>query len=841
MEFLLFVAFITLIISHFSLRNRVDELERKTRFLDYQTTAQTEAKKFTFSPEQPGVIPEAKIAFKEEVSFSPVQSRIPIPIPPPTPFSPQVAEPAGEFFLYAWFREQTLIKIGSIIFFLGAVWFVSYAIEQNWISPFMRILLGMLLAVAIYIVGAWRRTIEQVQYQVLTTLGTGVFLGTVIASQFAFIVPVLHPSLAFILMLGSIGYTLSVALKTKTEWLGVAAGVAGLFAPLLVRFTEPFSGLLLTYVLLLSVGFVVVVFFTAWRVIPLTLVAGSTLYLSLVYDAASLSTNVLWFFVVVFSLLFCASTAINIWRTNDPDLFDVSVLAITTIQFMLYADEIALLPDLALFVAAAVTGFVGYFLRQKGVAANGVSVFVAISLMFSLVGTAELLDGFVLTIAYAAEALAIYLLSLRLATVKRSVVVAALLFVLPVVAGMADLSHLAWENSILRVELLGVLSVIFTLGFAVVFTLRSEALQAIDWLRQTAGGLFTVWYLFTLAASLVMGGTQTVFTEGFVTTMLLSVLAGVVILYILQVIPRSSWQGGALLTLIAPTISAIALLGDQAWSAGLLQQSFLGALFYFLCLVTIVVLYWSEARRVGEGSATGKYAYGLLWLIIVYGFLFLATIWDSLLFGEAERVVTAVSYTFFIYLIANVLMLARVGAHRLLPVLLVLVVPGVLMLESLAFLGWSEGLLSIDAVGLYVTTTVLFLLGTTLREYRQYVAEEEREALRLSALFLYGVAGMLVFALVWVMSHTIFLDSTVAVTASLFVYTVSGLFAYSRGRETGSKVWRRIGVLLLATVILRLALVDVWGMDLVWRIVTFLGIGLLFIITALVERAQIKD
>ncbi|MEI4872831.1 hypothetical protein Q8G47_29325, partial [Klebsiella pneumoniae] len=81
-----------------------------------------------------------------------------------------------------------------------------------------------------------------------------VFLGTVIASQFAFFVPVLSPSIAFLLMLGSIGYTLNVALKTKTEWLGIAASVAGLFAPLLVKFTEPFSGLLLTYIFLFSVG-----------------------------------------------------------------------------------------------------------------------------------------------------------------------------------------------------------------------------------------------------------------------------------------------------------------------------------------------------------------------------------------------------------------------------------------------------------------------------------------------------------------------------------------------------------------------------------------------------------
>jgi hypothetical protein len=102
-------------------------------------------------------------------------------------------EPPQEFFLYTWFKEQTLIKVGSVIFFFGAVWFVSYAIEQNWISPLMRIALGLLLACSIYGVGYWRQRFEVVQFQVLTVLGSAVFMGTVVASQFAFSNPVLPP------------------------------------------------------------------------------------------------------------------------------------------------------------------------------------------------------------------------------------------------------------------------------------------------------------------------------------------------------------------------------------------------------------------------------------------------------------------------------------------------------------------------------------------------------------------------------------------------------------------------------------------------------------------------
>ena len=189
MEFLLFVGFIALIFSHFSLRNRVEELENKADFLERRQPMPTEAKE-EFSPDESVTMVQSMVVTEDPTEIVIPKAVAPIPIPPPLYPGFLSQEPARDFFLVAWFREQALIKIGSVIFFLGAVWFVSYAIEQNWISPLMRIMLGLLLAGAIYVVGIWRQTVEPVQYQVLTTLGTGVFLGTVIASQFDFSTPV---------------------------------------------------------------------------------------------------------------------------------------------------------------------------------------------------------------------------------------------------------------------------------------------------------------------------------------------------------------------------------------------------------------------------------------------------------------------------------------------------------------------------------------------------------------------------------------------------------------------------------------------------------------------------
>ena len=233
-------------------------------------------------------------------------------------------------------------------------------------------------------------------------------------------------------------------------------------------------------------------------------------------------------------------------------------------------------------------------------------------------------------------------------------------------------------------------------------------------------------------------------------------------------------------------------------------------------------------------------AYILLWVVLGYGLIFLTNIWGALLSGTENRVVTSISYTVLIYLIISSLMVTRVVVGKIVPFIVTLIIPVFLLLESLNFSGWKDGVLSVDALGLYVTTTILALLATSLLQHSELVPDEDKKTFRVSAFTLYGVAGVLAFMLVWMLSQTIFASEAIAVTVALFIYTVVGLMTYSYGRIVASKTWRRTGVLLLSAVILRLALVDVWAMEPVWRIVTFLGIGLLFIVTALLERSRDK-
>ena len=707
---ILTVAVIVLFFKYTSLQDRVRRLEQ-------QKTTQTKPAAIPAPTGDPAPIP-GPVPAPPEVTTQPDGTSIhtPQPVPqPPTTHMPQpqaVSEPA-EFFLITWFKEQTLIKVGSIIFFLGAAWFVSYAIEQNWIPPFLRILLGLLLAVAVYAVGHIRKRTESTQYQVLTTLGTAIVLATITASQFAFAVPIFPPVVALLIMVISIGYTVRVAINTDTEWLGAVASIAGIFVPFLTGDTTTNHLLLLTYTLLLSVGFITVVFFTAWRSITLLTLLGSALHLSLVSSAGTIPDLSLWLFVILFSGLFFTSTTVSLLRTNTAHMYDVSIMSILTVQYIAYALTITMLPELALFAAAAVTAGIGYMLRMRNADADAVSLYAAVSLIGIFSGTAMLFDGFVLTIALSLETLMVYLLSLKIATVKRSIFVAGLLFILPVLSGIGDLVELAGSRGIFHPELLGVITLIATLGFAIIWSLRSPAMQAIEWLRMTAGTLATGWYAYTAAACVAIGEASShQFESVFTTSVLLTLLSSSLIVFALLRVNYASWHIGTAFGLIIPTIAALASFDHRVWSDSIAHQPFFAALFFFAAVIVLTMLYWSAARRTGS-STLNNLAYSFVWVALGYGMIFWHHISDALLTGDAERVVSAVGFIFLIYLTINCLLFVQAPIGRIAAIVFTLLVPALYLAESLQFDGWRNGILDIDAIGLYVAIIVLTLLSVT--------------------------------------------------------------------------------------------------------------------------------
>jgi len=157
--------------------------------------------------------------------------------------------------------------------------------------------------------------------------------------------------------------------------------------------------------------------------------------------------------------------------------------------------------------------------------------------------------------------------------------------------------------------------------------------------------------------------------------------------------------------------------------------------------------------------------------------------------------------------------------------------PVVLSLSHMVSNAWQTGFMHADFFALLILTLALLVAG-------QILVRRETESVKTIAnpgVVLTILAAGYAVILVWLVAHSV-LSTTVAVMVSLFVYTIGGISAYVYGTITNKDILRLSGGGLLALVVLRLLLVDVWDMELVGRIITFFGIGLLLLSTAFIRK-----
>ena len=77
-----------------------------------------------------------------------------------------------------------------------------------------------------------------------------------------------------------------------------------------------------------------------------------------------------------------------------------------------------------------------------------------------------------------------------------------------------------------------------------------------------------------------------------------------------------------------------------------------------------------------------------------------------------------------------------------------------------------------------------------------------------------------------------------ATMTTLVIYTIFGLIAYFSGLYGDDLARRTYGIALLAFVVIRLIIVDVWQMELFGRVITFLAIGVLLMSTAFLTKKK---
>jgi len=168
---------------------------------------------------------------------------------------------------------------------------------------------------------------------------------------------------------------------------------------------------------------------------------------------------------------------------------------------------------------------------------------------------------------------------------------------------------------------------------------------------------------------------------------------------------------------------------------------------------------------------------------------------------------------------------------------LLMVGPIFLSFQSLTSRAWNTSVFNKDFFVLLVLAIILFGLGLFFWWMHGRIKVVQKDEMHFNVVLLI-VGSIYVYALLWLSLHATSLSNDIATMVSLIIYTIIGLAIYFYGRVQEKKVMQIYGAVLLTVVVGRLVVIDVWGMALSGRIITFFVVGALLTTTAFFGRKK---
>lgn len=281
---LLFIATVILWVRHLvvsdrvnGLRYRMQKLEKQLQELKTQEAPSAQvapAQTDTHLPEiQPA--PEPVVAVQESVTFdaepSPVEPETPArpleneALPQTEPVANAAPQPVAATAPSVEFSPAKLFSwIGGLMLFLGFVFGIKYSVENNLVSPAVRVLcsagLGLALAAAGYF-------IRQEKYRVTahTLLGSGlavIYASVYCAHAFYQFIP---PAFTFILLALTAFAAFGAAVRKNAKYVGYLGVVIAFLTPLLVNSGQDSWIALFTYILFINAAAVLAAAKRGWN------------------------------------------------------------------------------------------------------------------------------------------------------------------------------------------------------------------------------------------------------------------------------------------------------------------------------------------------------------------------------------------------------------------------------------------------------------------------------------------------------------------------------------------------------------------------------------------------
>jgi uncharacterized membrane protein len=294
MEFLLTIALVAVVVYLLRLRDRsknltlrLSHLEDEVRRLYEQRERPEQAAPIQPVPIQPEARPDARLP---PPLPPPVPPRIPISAPPLSPSelaaAPMLSQPAPEpgappvpparpVSLEERLGARLPVWIGSIALALAGAFLVKYSFDKGLFSPTVRVAFGVMFGVGLLGAGEWMRRSSERVAQGLSAAGVAVLYSCFLAGVHLY--RLIPPGVGFGLM--ALTTVVAVVLSLRQGIMVALIGmIGGFLTPYLVRSGEGGIRGLFAYLLLLQVGLLVVSRRRGWQEVGALSIAGGLVW-----------------------------------------------------------------------------------------------------------------------------------------------------------------------------------------------------------------------------------------------------------------------------------------------------------------------------------------------------------------------------------------------------------------------------------------------------------------------------------------------------------------------------------------------------------------------------------
>jgi len=395
---------------------------------------------------------------------------------------PQDNKPNVFANIVEWLKEDWLMKLGALLLLLAIGWFVQYAFINDWVSEAWSIGLSILAGVLIMLGGYYWSLSHRAQGGVLLSLGSAVVLVAVFAAREWY--GLFTPLFALMIMFASVTFTMLSSLRFNNRALAYTSVAMAALVPLLTNSPEPLFFSLFSYLLVVALGSLWVVYITNWRGLILENFIIVSLFSVPYWLGTQLTVGINEvLFIFVFAALFFITSLVGILRSGGSKIGNIDMVTAFGIGVFIFLWTITAAPSglqtfilLAWALVFALTSYSTY-LGTKSI--TPFILYGGVALALVAFATVVEFDGAMLMMAYTAE-VAIASIAVLIITKRRVVASSvAALFIVPILISFEYLTSPMWSNSVtfdgaMAVYLLVVAMIVTAIGIMFISPLPKD-------------------------------------------------------------------------------------------------------------------------------------------------------------------------------------------------------------------------------------------------------------------------------------------------------------------------------------------------------------------------------